>query len=105
MERETEREERRGRILTSVFRAHVFVLKLSVGISHKMDHQNVTNNTSSEGYAMEVIFREHRPVMAVICSSSLTLGLPLAINMLSHLKVLSGQSTLAPAWENCVHPG
>ena len=55
-----------------------------------MDFQNGTNET--EGYAMEVIFRDHRPVMAVICSSSLTLGLPLAINMLFHLKVLAKQS-------------
>ena len=70
-------------------------MRWSAEISLKMGFQNGTNTTATaeEGYAMEVIFRDHRPVMAVICSSSLALGLPLAINMLSHLKVLAKQST------------
>ena len=43
--------------------------------------------TIEGGYAMEVLFRDHRAVMTVICLTSLTLGLPLAVNMLHQLKV------------------
>ena len=80
MEREKTQRREGGKNSDSSFRARAFVLQ-----SLKMDFQNGTNET--EGYAMEVIFRDHRLAMAVICSSSLTLGLPLAINMLSQLKV------------------
>ena len=79
---------------TSVFCARAFVLQ-----SLKMDFQNGTNET--EGYAMEVIFRDHRPVMVVICSSSLTLGRPLAINMLSQLKVFTNEGIVQPC---LLHP-
>ena len=40
-----------------------------------------------EGYAMEMLFTHHNIAMAVACLSSLTLGLPLVINMLTQLKV------------------
>ena len=39
-----------------------------------------------EAYAMEVLFKDHNIAMAVACFGALTLGLLLAINMLSQLK-------------------
>ena len=48
-----------------------------------------------EGYAMEVLFTRHNVAMAVACVTSLTLGLPLVINMLTQLKV---RSCLHFAW-------
>ena len=43
--------------------------------------------SAREGYAMEVLIKDYRIMMAVACFTSLTLGLPLAINMLRQLKV------------------
>ena len=46
------------------------------------------NVTSMDGdnYAMAVLFREHRTVLALPSIASLILGIPLATNMLWHLK-------------------
>ena len=52
-----------------------------------MEEPTAQGTSATEGYAMEVLIRDFRLVMAIICVSSLTLGLPLAINMLSQLKV------------------
>lgn len=58
----------------------------SVGNISRTEFGHGTTTTEG-GYAMEVLFRDHRAVMTVICLTSLTLGLPLAVNMLHQLKV------------------
>ena len=58
----------------------------SVGNISRTEFEHGTTTTEGS-YAMEVLFRDHRAVMTVICLTSLTLGLPLAVNMLHQLKV------------------
>ena len=54
----------------------------------EVENGTTTEGTSEmRGHAMEELFREHRTAMAFICITSLILGLPLSINMLSQLKV------------------
>ena len=63
------------------------------GMVEETSPQRVYNSTqeghvpAQEGYAMEVLIKDHRLVTAVVCFTSLTLGLLLAINMLVQLKV------------------
>ena len=42
---------------------------------------------TEESYAMEILLRDHHVVLLVMCFGSLILGVPLAWNMLWHLRV------------------
>ena len=42
---------------------------------------------TNEDYAMDILLRDFQVVLFAICLGSLILGLPLAWNMLWHLKV------------------
>ena len=51
----------------------------------EFEDANVTLNDGNN-HAMAVLFREHRTAVAVPSIASLFLGIPLATNMLWHLK-------------------
>ena len=52
-----------------------------------MDSKNATvDGNFTEGYAMEVIFSQHCSALFVVILGSLILGVPLAWNILWHLK-------------------
>ena len=52
-----------------------------------MEADNVTvRGNGTDGYAMEVLFRDHHVILICICLGSLILGVPLAWNALWHLK-------------------
>ena len=51
-----------------------------------MEFDNLTGQGNMTAYAMEVLIRDHRVVLISVSLGSLILGLPLAWNMLWHLK-------------------
>ena len=61
--------------------------KLSFGVQSKMEFDNTTfEGNFTEGYAMEVLFRDHQVALFSVSLGSLILGLPLAWNSLWNLK-------------------
>ena len=53
-----------------------------------MDSKNVTvDGNFTKGYAMEVVFSHHNAALFIVILGSLILGVPLAWNILWHLKV------------------